>query len=120
MVRALATTRWQKPAPSCAGNQGRKDFPTTGGEVGRSQPRGPRDLGKSAKSGGSNHFSQRALSYALIFPEWEKGGRGRKVVNNVDNLSREQIKRARRIVNYRPDLIVTLARWAAVLHLPLQ
>ena len=47
---------------------------------------------------------QRAMAVAVIYPEPEKGGRG-KTIPKPDGISKQRISVARTVLHYAPDLV---------------
>jgi hypothetical protein len=44
------------------------------------------------------------MAHAILFPEPEKGGRGKKTVQPVDSFSKQSLSNARAVLAYSPEL----------------
>ena len=58
---------------------------------------------------------QRAMTVAKIYPEPERGGRGKKATVSVENVSPQRVSYARSILRYAPDLADNVLRGSASL-----
>ena len=48
---------------------------------------------------------QKAMAYAKLFPNPEKGGRGKKTVQPLDSFSKQLLSQARAVYRYSPTLV---------------